>query len=162
MAAIDAFRSGHGVTMQDLQRELPRFRRRRGVIQLRRLVPLSDPRAESPRESATRLLIHEAGLPPPELQWWVEVDGLPTYRLDLAYPGLRIAVEYDGREFHDRTDEQRARDRERRRWLRAHGWTVIVVDGDNLFAADATGWLRELRGALRSRTKRLRWASIPA
>lgn len=157
VAAIDAFRRLHGVSLTDLEAGVRRFRRRRGVVQLRRLVPLSDPRAESPRESATRLLISEAGLPAPEPQHWIDIDGVPTFRLDLAYPRLRVAIEYDGREFHG-SEEQREYDADRRAWLRANGWTIIVVDADRLFLPDGAGWLVELRQALRSRTKRLRWS----
>jgi hypothetical protein len=59
--------------------------RRRGVLQLRELVPLVDRRMESRREAWTPLAIHDAGLPLPEPQVWSEVDGVPTYRLDIAY-----------------------------------------------------------------------------
>ena len=119
----------------------------RGVIQLRQLIEIAHALSESPGESATRLVIIDAGLPAPELQHWVTVNGVPTYRLDLAYPAHRVAVEYDGREFHD-SPEQRARDAARRRWLREHGWTVIVVTKDDL-ASGSSRWLdllaRELR-----------------
>ena len=77
-------------------RALARYRRRRGVIQLRQLVQLVDPRVESERESWVLLAIHDAGLPLPEPQYWIEIDGVPTYRLDFAYPRLRVCVEYDG------------------------------------------------------------------
>lgn len=158
LGALDQFMRAHGITYSEMNGELPRFFRRRGVVQLRELVPLADPRAESLRESWVRLDIHDAGLPCPELQYWIEIDGVPTYRLDHAYPKLRVAVEYDGEEFHRRTEEQRRRDLERRTWLRDHGWTVIVIDKDDLTGVDADAWIRELRAALRSRTKRLRWA----
>lgn len=158
LAALDAFRHQHGVSLEELQLGVTRFRRRRGVVQLRQLVPLTDPRSESPRESATRLMILEACLPTPTPQWWVEVDGVLRFRLDLAYPHLRVAIEYDGRDFHDRNDEQRQYDAQRRAWLRAHGWTVIVVNADSLFSGEDDGWVRELKDALRSRTKRLRWS----
>lgn len=161
LGALDQFMRLHGVTRDQMHRDLPRYFRRRGVVQLRELVPLADWRAESMRESWVRLDIHDAGLPAPELQHWIEIDGVPTYRLDLAYPKHRIAVEYDGEEFHRRTEAQRKADRERRKWLRDHGWTVIVIDKDGLTGDDPDGWRDELREALRSRTKRLRWARTP-
>jgi hypothetical protein len=157
IGALDRFMQLHGLTHEQMQRELPRYFRRRGVIQLRELVPLADPRAESMRESWVRIDIHDAGLPAPELQVWIDVDGVPTYRLDLAYPKQRVAVEYDGEDFHRRTPAQRERDRERRTWLREHGWNVIVIDKDGIRSHDPESWLRELRRALQSRTKRLRW-----
>src|SRR5690606_20581765 len=56
LAALDAFARKFGITRADLERELPRFRRRRGVVQLRRLVPLASPLAESPGESWLRAI----------------------------------------------------------------------------------------------------------
>jgi hypothetical protein len=138
----------HGITRVEMVAQLPRYFRRRGVVQLRQLVPLADPRAESQPESWTRLEIIDAGLPWPKPQHWVVYQGRELFRLDLAYPHARIAVEYDGEEFHT-TPEQREADRLRRRWLRDHGWTVIVVD-KNSFAPEAlAAWLNELRTALR-------------
>lgn len=148
LAALDAFAREHDVTAAALVRELPRLRGRRGVRQLRELVPLVDSRAESPRESWTRYDIVTAGLAAPEPQYWVEIDGVPTYRLDLAYPRKRIAVEYDGYDAHQRTSEQRTRDEARRDWLRRHGWTVIVIRRGDFTGSANDRWLRELRDAL--------------
>lgn len=152
LAALDQFARVFGFSRDQLTREARRYRRRRGVVQLRFLIPLVDPLAESPRESWTRLEILDAGLPEPELQVWVEEHGVPVFRLDLAYPRHFVAVEYDGAEFHDRTEDQRRADEERRDWLRRRGWTVIVVRrGD--FAGDASDrWIRELREALAGAT----------
>ncbi len=148
LAALDAFMRLHGITHEDMRRLLPRYFRRRGVVQLRQLVPLADARAESAGESWTRLEIADAGLPAPVPQYWVHVGGRPTYRLDLAYPHARVAVEYDGREFHE-GDEQKRADDERREWLRRHGWTVIVLDKDSFTPEAVAEWLGELRAALR-------------
>ena len=120
-------------------------------MQARRLVPLVDGRIESSGESFTKLAIVDAGLPVPEPQFWVEHRGRRLFRLDLAYPWLKICVEYDGEEFHT-SDEQREHDRRRRRWLRDNGWIVIVVTRES-FAGDALlVWLRELRNALEGRS----------
>jgi hypothetical protein len=158
LGTLDQFMRLHGVSHAAMYAEVPRFFRRRGVVQLRQLIPIADPRAESMRESWVRLDIHDAGLPVPELQVWVDIDGVPTYRLDLAYPKQRVVVEYDGEEFHRRTKEQKERDRERRRWLTDHGWTVIVIDKDGTSGLAADAWLRELRASLRPKTRRLRWS----
>jgi hypothetical protein len=148
LAAMDALMREHGFTHRDMSRMLTRYFRRRGVVQLRELVPLVDPRAESQPESWTRLELIDHGLPAPELQWWVSVDGVPTYRLDLAYPHARIAIEYDGEEFHS-TEADRNRDQVRRAWLRAHGWTVIVVDRTDFSSAGNRFWLTDVAQALR-------------
>ena len=148
LAALDSFMRIHGITHAEMRRLLPRYFRRRGVVQLRQLIPIADGRAESSGESWTRLEILDARLPAPEPQYWVMVEGRPTYRLDLAYPKARVAVEYDGREFHE-GDDQREADAKRRRWLRDQGWTVIVVDKDSFTAEAVNAWLGELRAALR-------------
>ena len=148
LAVLDAFARDHGVSVADLRSELPRFRRRRGVRQLRALVPLVDPRAESPRESWVRYEIHAAGLPAAEPQYWILINGVRTFRLDLAYVRRRVAVEYDGFDAHERTQEQRDHDNARREWLRKNGWTVIVVRRGDFTGRALERWLRELRDAL--------------
>ncbi len=150
LAALDGFMRVHGLTRPELRRELRRYFRRRGVVQARQLVGLADPRAESPGESWTRMAAVDAGLPVPELQWWVHDGGRPVFRLDMAYPKSRVALEYDGREFHERAEAQ-ARDEARRRWLREHGWTVIVVTKESFTPDALAAWTGELRAALRVR-----------
>jgi hypothetical protein len=147
LAAMDALMRLYGFTLADMVRLLPRFFRRRGVIQLRELVPLVDGRAESAGESWTRLELVDHGLPMPEPQHWICVDGVPTYRLDLAYPHARVVVEYDGEEFHT-GPEARERDRQRRKWLRDHGWTVIVVTKESFTDEAISEWIGEVRVAL--------------
>ncbi|GAB2524157.1 hypothetical protein [Paramicrobacterium agarici] len=65
--------------------------------------------------------------------------------LDLSYPELKIAVEYQG-QLHGR---QYARDIERVERLRAEGWIVIQVTSGLL--KDPTALVRRLRDALVSR-----------
>jgi hypothetical protein len=149
MAALDAFARSHGLTKAQMRVGARRYRRRRGVIQLRDLVELVDPRAESARESWMRLAIHDAGLAAPEPQYWIEIDGVPTYRLDLAYTRARVAVEYNGWDAHERTPEQRAHDKARREWLEANGWTVIVVLRGDFTGEALDRWVTKLRTALR-------------
>lgn len=157
LASLDQFMRLHGLTHEELGREALRYFRRRGVVQLRRLIPLADGHSESPRESWTRLEIIDAGLPVPELQVWVDVDEVPTYRLDHAYPKHRVAIEYDGDEHHMRTREQKRHDAERRAWLRDHGWTVIVVRKGDFTGAGLDRWITELRSALRASYSNRRW-----
>ncbi|GAB6986091.1 DUF559 domain-containing protein [Nocardioides pyridinolyticus] len=147
LAAMDALMRSYGFTVEDMMRMLPRYFRRRGVRRLRTIVALGDPRSESRAESWVRLEIVDHGLPLPVLQHWVDVDGVPTYRLDLAYPHARVAVEYDGEEFHT-TPEQRERDRRRRERLRELGWTVIVLTKSDLAPERVDVWIRRVRDAL--------------
>jgi hypothetical protein len=148
LAALDGFMRVHGVTRAEMHAQLSRYFRRRGVIQLRSLVPLADPRSESQGESWTRVEIIDAGLPAPEPQYWVIHEGRELFRLDLAYPHARVAVEYDGQEFHS-SPLQREHDRARRNWLRDHGWHLIVVNKDSFGPDELSAWLDELRAALR-------------
>jgi hypothetical protein len=155
LAAMDALMRAQKFTHQDMARLLPRYFRRRGVVQLRELVPLVDPRAESQPESWTRLELVDNGLPMPELQWWVVVDGVPTYRLDLAYPKAKVAVEYFGDEFHS-SDEDGQSDEERIAWLEAHGWTVIIVDRFDFMSTSQRFFPAEVASALRAAQQRPR------
>lgn len=148
-AALNAFARAYGLTRADYLRRLPRFRGRRGVIQLRELVGLVDPRLESQRESWVYLEIVTAGLPRPEPQVWIDVGGVPTYRLDLAYPDLRVCVEYDGFAAHESDPGQAEYDAARRRWLREHGWRIIVVRNGDFTGDRLAAWVGRLREALR-------------
>ena len=147
VAAMDALARAHAITSAELVREAGRYFRRRGVVQLRELAALVEPRAESAGESWTRIEMHDQGLPRPEVNWWVYEHGVPKYRLDLAYPHARVAIEYDGEEFHT-SQEAREADAERLSWLERHGWTVIVID-KNSFSDDAIAvWSEQIRTAL--------------
>jgi very-short-patch-repair endonuclease len=97
------------------------------------------------------MTIIDEGFPVPQLQVWVLDGARPKYRLDLAYPLLKIAIEYDGEEHHS-TSEQRAADLARRAWLRDRGWIVIVVRKDDFTGDSCDRWLAELKAALRERT----------
>jgi very-short-patch-repair endonuclease len=89
----------------------------RGVRRLQTHVALADALAESPMETRVRLALHDGGLPAPVLQ-----HPVGPYRIDLAYPDLRLGIEYDG-ECH--LDPRRAReDLERQQYLSARGWHV--------------------------------------
>ncbi len=125
LAALDGFLRV-GVPHAAVLTEIERFRGHRGVVQLRALAPLADRRAESPGESALRLHWYDAGLPRPELQWWVYDGDAARFRLDLALPEIRYAAEYDGEQHHS-SPEDRGADATRRAWLRdARAWHLGV------------------------------------
>jgi hypothetical protein len=153
-AALCAFAHRYGLSRQDYERVLRRFRRRRGVVQLRELVALVDPRIESQREAWVLLAIVDAGVAMPEPQFWIAIDGVPTYRLDFAYPRRRVCVEYDGGQAHE---GQEAYDEARRQWLRDHGWTVIVVREGDFTGSGLRSWMDELRVALVPSYTNRRW-----
>ena len=92
---------------------------------VRRACARADGLAESPQETRLRLLVVDGGLPEPVAQYVVEHGGRFVARVDLAWPGLRVAVEYDGA-WHAEPG-QFARDRRRLNALQAAGWTVVFV-----------------------------------
>ena len=104
-------------------------------------------RAESPPESWLRLVLIENGFPLPEVNWVIATpDGRELVRLDLAWPRLRICMEYDGWET---MPVGRPQDDARAAELRRHGWIVIRVDVDGL--RDVRQLVTELRAAFAKR-----------
>jgi hypothetical protein len=114
-----------------------------------RALELLDARSESPKESELRVLLIEAGFPVPEVNH-VVVDGAQAFvaRVDLAYPDLKIAIEYEGDQH--RTDKaQWRKDLTRRRRLEALGWIYLPVTQADL--SDPVALLADLRTALARR-----------
>jgi len=111
-------------TRADLARQLAGRPTGRGSARCRDVLPVADPRAESPMESVLRWLLHEAGLPAPELQYVVR-DGAGAFlgRADLAWPDRRVLVEFDG-DLHRERDVF-VNDVRRQNRLIAAGWTVL-------------------------------------
>lgn len=88
-------------------------------------------RVDSPMETRLRMLLVLAGLPEPEVNRKVRDDGgTVVLRLDLSYPGVRVAVEYDGRQHLELVD-QWERDVERRDDL--DGWRVVTVTSKGIY-----------------------------
>jgi hypothetical protein len=102
-----------------------------GSAQVRRVLVLARTEVESPMESRLRLLLVLAGLPCPILQHEVyDRHGRFVARLDLAYRGHRLGVEYDGDHHRDRATF--GRDAVRLNALRAVGWTVLRFTADDV------------------------------
>lgn len=70
----------------------------------------------------------DAGFPRPEPQILVtDEHGVVVYRLDMGWRDKRVAVEYDGVEFHSEEDDV-AHDEQRREVLdKRFGWHVVGV-----------------------------------
>lgn len=82
---------------------------------------------DSSRETLTRLLIIRHGLPCPQVNVGVPAGVGGTLHVDMAYPNLKIAIEYQGAQ-HDRDLHQARIDRGRRDFLRTHGWLWLEPD----------------------------------
>jgi predicted transcriptional regulator of viral defense system len=99
-------------------------RGRRGTAALRAVVAASLPAdgVDSRLELALLRLVESCPVPPPVLQHEIVVAGGGRYRLDEAWPDLRIAVEADGRRWHS-TRRDFERDLARVRAITAAGWS---------------------------------------
>lgn len=85
-------------------------------------VPGYDP-GDSDLETRVLRLLVATGFPPPAQQHRVRIGGR-TFKIDLAYPARRLAIELDGWEFH-RSRTAFDDDRSRANLLVANGWTLV-------------------------------------
>jgi hypothetical protein len=123
-------------------------RDRRGIHRASTLLDLATGKAESPPESILRLLVVEAGFPVPEPQYEITaVDGRVVYRLDMAWPSRRIALEYDGYVAHEEREEC---DAERDARMAARGWITIRAAAADL--REPGRLLKDLEDAFRRRS----------
>lgn len=107
VVAVDSLATRGGFAPEELLARAAAQPGARGCRRLPRAVELADPRAESPMESRLRVNLVLGGLPPPQVQWTLVHDREPVARFDLAYPEVRLAVEYDGRGHDDLLDRRR-------------------------------------------------------
>ncbi len=74
------------------------------------------------------------------------------FRLDFAlyYPRtdrkgkIKIAIECDGHDFHEKTKEQAQRDKEKDRILQSNGWLVARFTGSEIFKKDVADLIFEI------------------
>ncbi|MBA4025904.1 MAG: hypothetical protein C0482_26455 [Gordonia sp.] len=130
--ALDALFRATQLTVADVEAIADRHPGLRGLRQLRRVLPLVDAEAESPRETRTRLLLIRSGLPRPETQIkFRDAHGHVHTRLDMGYREWKVGVEYDG-EQHWTDRRQRARDIDRLAELEDAGWRIVHVSAELL------------------------------
>jgi Protein of unknown function (DUF559) len=129
---LDALAHATDLKMADVELLADRHRGARGVVQLRRVLPIVDGGAESPYETKTRLLLIANELPRPQTQIEVPGDwGKVIARIDMGWEEWKVGVEFDGA--HHWTDPAlRARDIDRLAELEARGWIIIRVSADLL------------------------------
>lgn len=149
---LDALANATDVKPTDVEAVITDHPGARGLLRLRRLLPLVDGGAESPQETRTRLVLIDAGLPRPQTQIRVlDEYGDFVARIDLGYDHLRVGIEYDGPQ-HWTDAEQRDRDIDRYTALLDLGWTIVRASSELLryrqgtflsrivAAMHATGW----------------------
>lgn len=129
---LDALANATDVKIADVEAVITEHSGARGLVRLRRVLPLVDGGAESPQKTRTRLVLIDAGLPRPQTQIRV-VDEYREFvaRIDLGYENLRVGIEYDGPQ-HWTNPEQRDRDIDRYSALLDLGWTIIRVSSELL------------------------------
>jgi hypothetical protein len=129
-------------------RRLDRRVDRRGVVRARMSMQLATGKADSPPESMLRFLVVEAGLPIPAVQYEIcTIDGRRLYVLDMAWPEVRIALEYDGYAAHEGRESS---DRERDERMAGRGWITIRATAADL--PDPARIIKELRAAFARRS----------
>jgi Transcriptional regulator, AbiEi antitoxin len=152
LPVLDAALAAGVCTRASLAMELDRHAGLRGVRQARELVPLADPASESPQESRLRLRCHEAGLPPPTLQFPVlGPGGRPRRWLDLAWEEAKVGLEYDGEQGHVGRRNLRS-DRRRHNFLQSDGWAMFYATDIDVYR-DYADLMRKVECVIRRRTR---------
>lgn len=149
---VDAMAARRLVTRESLRAYVEQRTGERGYARVRRVVELMEAAAESPQESRLRVRLVLAGLPRPVAQYVVMKGETFVARVDLAWPGLKIAVEYDGR-WHA-SSSQLERDRKRLNRLLGQEWTVFHVTADQMRDGNFDELVAQLRSAIQARRGR--------
>lgn len=131
LATLDAALRSRTCSRADLWRAAVEQKGRRGIVAVRDLLVVADPRAESPMESEARLAMLDGGLPVPELQYEILDGNGELRRLDFAWPDARVAAEYDGVAWHA-GPEAMVRDRRRHNAMADVRWTVVPIVFDDV------------------------------
>jgi len=97
VVAVDRLANRHRFPPDLLLHFTAHYRGGPGTARLCRTLAHVNPYAGSPMESRLRMIILQAGLPRPCVQWVVQDVGARTaVWLDLAWPEHRVGVEYEG------------------------------------------------------------------
>ncbi len=82
-------------------------------------------------ESEARLVMIDRGLPLPELQHQIVGRSDEFWRVDFAWPAVRLAAEYESIDWHVGREEML---RDKTRWAKIQelGWTIIPIVVDDV------------------------------
>ncbi|WP_162621959.1 hypothetical protein [Microbacterium suaedae] len=132
----------------DLEQILAANRWRGGPL-LRRALNRARTGASSRPETWTRLIIVDGGLPEPELDLDIfDESGDFVACADLAYPHLRLAIEYDGAVHRER--DRFLHDIDRTTRLHEAGWQDLHLASPHVFGDRAEGLRRVIAARRRS------------
>jgi very-short-patch-repair endonuclease len=155
--AVDAMLHRRLVTLAELRHMADTHPGWRGVMKFRDILGLAEPGAASPMETRLRLVIVDGGLPRPVAQYRVrDENGLFVGQVDLAYPELRVALEYEGD--HHRDQATFRKDVVRFNRLRQAGWAALRFTADDVFKRPRT-IVDDVKRAVAEATARFRQAS---
>lgn len=150
MVAVDALLRATGLDVAESTALAEHHHGRRGIASARRVLQAADAGAQSPKETWLRMLLIDDGLPPPITQIPVMGDtGSIVAYLDMGWPELMVAVEYDG-EQHRTNRSQYRWDVRRLEFAARRGWIVVRV----LIGDDAADVVRRVRAARAQRIRR--------
>jgi hypothetical protein len=117
-------------TLDGLRDLVGRHPNLQGVVRAREALDLMRVGADSAPESLLRLAMADAGLPEPDLQLALRTGDGVSPTADLGYRHRRLAIQYDGE--HHLLDAQILSDRRRDKAFESAGWTVLILDKDDL------------------------------
>lgn len=141
LMAADAGLAERVLTAEQLAAALSRAGGLTGIRRARDIVSLASGAAESPLESVVRLRLHDAGLPPPQLQFPVTGADGKRYRVDFAWPERRLILEADGRDKY--TGDALWAEKRRELAVQQAGWRVLRVRWRDVYQdwPQTHGWL---------------------
>ncbi|MDP9794635.1 hypothetical protein J2S43_003147 [Catenuloplanes nepalensis] len=132
VVAVDAMLHRRLVTVEGVAALASRHPGWPGVSRMREVLAIAEPGSASPMETRLRLIIVDGGLPRPVAQHEVRTpEGRFIGRVDLAYPELRIVLEYEGD--HHRDPATYRNDIARFNRFQAAGWTALRFTADDVF-----------------------------
>jgi len=131
LATLDAALHVGACTVGELDAAVREQKGRRGIVAVRGLLPLADGRAESPMESEMRLVLLDRGVPIPELQHEIVDRTGKLWRVDFAWPDVKLAAEYDSQQWHA-NPAAFAHDRIKVARLQECGWTTVAAVADDI------------------------------
>jgi len=108
--------------------------RHKGIARARAVMDQADGRSESGGETRVREIFLRMGYPTLHLQYEVDTR-FGRFRIDLAWPDLKLAIEFDGNmKYFDYkpTDEVILLERKREKALMEEGWTFLRLEWPDL------------------------------